>query len=352
MGWGAYSSRGGVIVSAVVLQVLSSTCIGLRFYTRFWKRQTILVPDWLVLAAFVCATALSVMEIYGVVSHGFATPLDSTNPALQGKSERLAMIQHMEYAFVLIGVFSIGLVKLSVSLLYWHLFSKVKFRRFLAVWIILLIAWTITFVLAELLECGTHPLKIFSTAKDVAHYCPHIHEIGYALVGSDVGTDLITVLIPLPLVLQMRLPLARKLLVAATFMLGLLAVGASTAKAYMFIAGVLSLTSTDGAILVTAYSMWNLAEVHVSIIAACGMTLRPILGHMLPTQRFADLFRSWGWSSEDSQQQPALPSFVQEVPGGSGRNFWNSDNTASNGTGRDTEQQNVQFQTSALAEVR
>jgi hypothetical protein len=152
----------------------------------------------------------------------------------------------MEYAFVLIGVFSIGLVKLSVSLLYWHLFSKVKFRRFLSVWIALIIAWTITFVLAELLECGTRPLKIFGTSKDVAEYCPHIHEIGYALVGSDVGTDLITVLIPLPLVVQMRLPLGRKLLVAATFMLGLLAVGASTAKAYVFIAASLALTDVDG----------------------------------------------------------------------------------------------------------
>ena len=65
MGWGAYSSRGGVIASVVVLQLFSSICIGLRFYTRFWRRQSILVSDWLVLAAFVCATGLSVMEIYG-----------------------------------------------------------------------------------------------------------------------------------------------------------------------------------------------------------------------------------------------------------------------------------------------
>lgn len=60
-----YRSRGGVIASTIVVQLISSICIGLRFYTRFWKRQDILVSDWLVLGAFVCATGLSAMEIYG-----------------------------------------------------------------------------------------------------------------------------------------------------------------------------------------------------------------------------------------------------------------------------------------------
>lgn len=106
----------------------------------------------------------------------------------------------MEYAFVIVGVFSLGLIKLSVSLLYWHIFSRVKFRRFLMFWIIVLVAWTLTFVLAEILECGTRPLKIFGTRHDIEAYCPHIHEIGYALVGSDVATDFVTLLIPIPLV--------------------------------------------------------------------------------------------------------------------------------------------------------
>jgi len=101
---------------------------------------------------------------------------------------------------VIIGIFAVGMVKLSVSLLYYHLFSLVKFRYFLIFWIAIIIAWTITFVLGELLECGSHPLKIFGTVADVAKYCPHIHSIGYALVGSDIATDVITLLIPLPLV--------------------------------------------------------------------------------------------------------------------------------------------------------
>jgi hypothetical protein len=106
----------------------------------------------------------------------------------------------MEYGFVLVGIFALGLIKLSVTLLYWHIFSRVKIRRFLIFWIIIISTWTLSFILAELLECGAHPLKVFGTAKDVKKYCPHLHTIGYGYVGSDVGTDLITLLIPLPLV--------------------------------------------------------------------------------------------------------------------------------------------------------
>jgi hypothetical protein len=106
----------------------------------------------------------------------------------------------MEYAFVIVGIFAVGMVKLSVSLLYYHIFALVKLRYFLMFWIAIIIAWTITFVLGEILECGTHPLMIFGSAADVAKYCPHIHSIGYALAGSDIATDLITLLIPLPLV--------------------------------------------------------------------------------------------------------------------------------------------------------
>jgi len=106
----------------------------------------------------------------------------------------------MEYAFVIIGIFAVGMVKLSVSLLYYHLFALVRFRYFLLFWIAIIIAWTITFIVAELLECGSHPLMIFRSSMDIAKYCPSIHSIGYALAGSDIGTDLITLLIPVPLV--------------------------------------------------------------------------------------------------------------------------------------------------------
>jgi hypothetical protein len=146
----------------------------------------------------------------------------------------------MEYAFVIVGIFCVGMIKLSVSLLYWHIFSRVRFRRFLMVWIAVIIAWTITFVLGEILECGVHPLKVFGSVEDLNTYCKHRHAIGYALKASDIATDLGTLIIPLPLVgfeeafglhkhwltrdqvFRMKLPTVKKFLVTLTFLVGAL----------------------------------------------------------------------------------------------------------------------------------
>ena len=115
MGWDVYRSRGGVIASALAVQIISSICVSLRFYTRWWRRQVILASDWVVLAAFVCGTALTVMELYGmnllhtgcglclinvellgVAVKAFAVPLSATSISdVYGRNHRLALVQHV-----------------------------------------------------------------------------------------------------------------------------------------------------------------------------------------------------------------------------------------------------------------
>lgn len=48
----------------------------------------------------------------------------------------------IQFAYLNIGILGLGLVKLSVASLYWHLFSLVALRRFLIFWITLMVAWT------------------------------------------------------------------------------------------------------------------------------------------------------------------------------------------------------------------
>lgn len=349
MGYELYRTKGGVIAQTLVLQVLSTICIALRFHTRYWRRQNVLASDWVVLIAFICGTSLSILEIYGVAVNGFAVPLDAT--FLAGRlNQRLILVQHMEYAFVIIGIFAVGMIKLSVSLLYWHIFSRVRFRRFLMVWIAIIIAWTTTFVLGEILECGVHPLKVFGSVKDLDTYCKHRHAIGYALKASDIGTDLGTLIIPLPLVFRMKLPTVKKFLVTVTFLVGALAVGASAASAYIYISSSLKLNHEDGIILVTAYSVWNLVEVHVGIIAACGMTLRPILARIFPTDRVMSMLQSWrpSWSRKNSDGAEVLPSFVSPD---SDRSFAGPETVKVESQKEEYPGQRMTFETSAIPEV-
>lgn len=63
-------------------------------------------------------------------------------------------------------------------------------------------------------------------------------------------------------------------------------------------------------VLLTEFSIWNLAEVQIGIIAACGMTLRPVLARIIPFQRISALFSSLRRTKHDPKD-PTLPSFVR-----------------------------------------
>lgn len=101
---------------------------------------------------------------------------------------------------MLLGFFATGLIKLSVTFLYYRIFNKPLFRRIFIIWSILLILWTTASCLAGLLECGSHFMALFDNVAVYNQYCGAALPIGIAIVGSNVGTDLVTMIIPIPMV--------------------------------------------------------------------------------------------------------------------------------------------------------
>ncbi|KAI0135020.1 hypothetical protein F4814DRAFT_6850 [Daldinia grandis] len=112
------------------------------------------------------------------------------------------------------------------------------------------------------------------------------------MVGSDIATDFITLIAPIPLVWRLQMSTHRKLLASLTFMIGALSVGASIAKGYIYISASLDRYTEDAILILTGLSIWNLVEVNVGIVAASGPTLRVILAHALPTDTIMSLVSS------------------------------------------------------------
>lgn len=64
-----------------------------------------------------------------------------------------------------------GLIKLFVCFLYWNVFGKAQMlQKFLTIWILMNIAWTIAFVGFLLGQCGSHLLPLFSATEHLT-YC-------------------------------------------------------------------------------------------------------------------------------------------------------------------------------------
>jgi hypothetical protein len=94
--------------------------------------------------------------------------------------------------------------------------------------------------------------------------------------------------------------------------------------------------------------MWNLVEIHVGIIAACGMTLRPVIDRLIPFERIIERCSSLLSSKRGTAHTgETLPSFVQIQ----------SDSDRSSGIPTDGKKETesktpaMQSQTSAIPEV-
>lgn len=111
-------------------------------------------------------------------------------------------------------------MKLSVCFLYWHLFARVVFRRFLAVWIAIVALWTVGFLITGFFQCGTHLTAVLGTAEDYFTHCQAAVPAGYAMMGSDVLTDFITLVIPIPVIMSLGQDRRTKVLTLMVFMIG------------------------------------------------------------------------------------------------------------------------------------
>ncbi|KAK3361888.1 hypothetical protein B0T24DRAFT_724336 [Lasiosphaeria ovina] len=289
---GYYDDPAGLIAASVIMELLAVACVSLRFYSRSWKGQVFIASDWVILVALIFATGLTAMEIYG---------------------KRLTPYIVIELSYMLLGVATTGLVKFSVCLLYWRLFARVMFRRFLAAWCVVIVCWTVAFLLAGLLECGSQLSALFSSPQVYYQYCGSAVPAGYGMIASDLATDLITLVIPVPVILTLVMDTRTKVLTLLTFMIGAFSVGASIAKAYIYIEVALGSSTQDAILSLTAISIWNLVEVQVGIMAACGPTLRVILSHLLPTDAFMSLISSMGRSHRSTKGSTKL-SNIGEGP--------------------------------------
>ncbi|KAI1120932.1 hypothetical protein F5Y10DRAFT_289117 [Nemania abortiva] len=309
---GMYEDPAGLIASSVILWLLSTLCIVLRLWNRGRVRQSYLAADWLVLAGWVFGTGLSILEIYAVAvkSLGYKTGTAPTDPT--SMSQELRKAEQIQLAFLTLGAVALGLIKLSVCFLYWHLFAQVALRRFLIVWIIIIIIWAVSFVLAGLLECGSHLRAALDTPTDFSRYCGSAASTGYGFVGSDIVTDLITLIIPIPVIVRLQMRRRRKLLTLTAFLIGAISVGASIAKGYIYIWARLGENAENGLLLLTGLSIWNLVEVQVGIIASCGPLLWPVLTDLFSFlgSLIASKIRSTPKISQ-YKVSPELPNFIK-----------------------------------------
>lgn len=115
-----------------------------------------------------------------------------------------------------------GVIKLSVLLLYRRLFLGRLFNRYSLAMCAVIILWSLSFFFAFAFQCHTDIVHWWTSAATIEKYCDNTNALNLAFVISDVLTDLMILIIPIPIVWKLQMSTTTKIGLTGIFLLGLL----------------------------------------------------------------------------------------------------------------------------------
>ncbi|KAI1460206.1 hypothetical protein F4805DRAFT_418594 [Annulohypoxylon moriforme] len=254
-----------VAIAFIVLEVVIVT---LRFSTRAiyksrWGFDDYLIVPGLVFALGVCAITIIEVHIAGVGRH--LAVLYATNPG--------AVVNWAKCGYAIECLYGVGVAfpKLSILASYLRIFTTKPYRITTYILIFLVSAIGLSVVVTSLSSC--HP---FSARWDTNLYvtnCINAPRFWQASNIPNVITDVMMLILPLPVVWGLHIDLKQKLALTGIFVLGSFGIIASIIR----ITVVFRVTTlSDGTWDSADIAMWSAIESGVYLIAACLPVLRPL----------------------------------------------------------------------------
>ncbi|KAL5389689.1 hypothetical protein DPSP01_002184 [Paraphaeosphaeria sporulosa] len=149
--------------------------------------------------------------------------VDTTSAGQLETTGREQLISKYNFVKCILLIAGIGLVKLSVVFLYRRIFNVVRtFKIYSLTLIVLLAGWTVAFLFANIFQCSVHISALWGSAEGILRYCKTSGPASYGFVVSDIITDVLVLVSPVPIVWHMKVSTGRKLGITGIFGLGLL----------------------------------------------------------------------------------------------------------------------------------
>jgi hypothetical protein len=167
------------------------------------------------------------------------------------------------------------LIKLSILLFYLRLASTTHntFHRVVHATIALLCIYTITIVSVSVFLCGK-PSNGYSVQALLGEKCLDVTSMWYAQSGLNLLTDVVILILPMPTLIELRIPLHRKLALIAVFSVGSIAVAAACIRVWL----ISEWSKSFAAQAKYAYIMLigGQIELNAGIVCACIPFLKPL----------------------------------------------------------------------------
>ncbi|CAO2658604.1 Nn.00g063270.m01.CDS01 [Neocucurbitaria sp. VM-36] len=270
-------SKSMMIGLAIAFLILPFVFVCLRLWAKRLSKR-IGWDDYLTIAAL--AVSMTCTAIHGYL--GSHQPLDANGQPIMD-DPGLIFFEETKFAINMISIIGLGLVKSSILVLYKNIFAVRKFRFIVYCVLAYVICWTVSFSISHLFTC--YPITVFIEPY-YGNKCVQTVPMFLALLYTDVIADIVILVLPIPMVLNVRMELKKKVAVIAMLTLGaaVCAVSITRVVATYSIAGEY-LKHPDDVIYYTApVFFWTNIELSLGVVCACLPTLRPIWFFFYPRQ--------------------------------------------------------------------
>ncbi|KAK4454480.1 integral membrane protein, partial [Podospora aff. communis PSN243] len=261
-----------VYIPSAVFVVICPILMGLRIWVRLRKGGKLGSDDWTAIVALIF-TILTEGFLVASCQYGMGRHWATINKANRFETQKYFFMAQVTYKA------AINLVKCCILLLYLRLFQVVRWFR-IASWSLLAIVaiYCTASIAATIFQC-TPVIRAFD--KDTPGHCLDTAKFWFANAGFSIATDIIILLLPMPLVWKLEVPRTQKFALVAIFTVGIFVVITSCQRVTTLD---LFATSPDHTYNIENV-MWTIIEPNVAVVCSCLPILRPLVVKFIPGLR-------------------------------------------------------------------
>ncbi|KAI9751734.1 MAG: hypothetical protein M4579_005925 [Chaenotheca gracillima] len=251
-------------VFTVLCLVLAGSCVALRVVSRKFSGVPFKADDWTIIASMFLMCGLWVTNFIGVFSYGLG------KHAVAVGIEKVMAFLKMLYVYTIFYNFTILMIKNSILLLYHRIFITARFQLIVKLCIAFMLAYQVATLLVDIMTCL--PIAGYWDKTIVAR-CVNAVTYFITSAGINVFTDVVILILPLPMVWNLQISVKQKLVLCGIFLLGAVVCVATTFR----IVAYLKIDYEDPTWSFVESAYWTNAEVTLSIVCACLPTMRPLV---------------------------------------------------------------------------
>ncbi|KAG5291278.1 integral membrane protein [Histoplasma capsulatum G186AR] len=277
-----------LVVVQLLMPSIAILLVANRVYFRVKLAKVLAWDDYAIIAAIISCIAMNTIPLVGV-SYGYGKPWNELSKSQQLISMKLFWAVQIAYKSTL------NICKMSILLLYRRIFATRKFQIAVNIVFVFVVLYFIASVAANLLEC--RPVaKNFDMS--IPGKCINVTAHWLANAISTSSSDIVTLLLPMPVIHRLRLPPRQKYGLMCIFALGIFVCVISVIRMTTIPFGSQAHDRSKGTVNTL---MWAMVEANTSIICACLPMLRTPLSMLFPT-----LFPPFHYGGETLSHQSSI----------------------------------------------